>query len=395
MDPSWLALAALGLGVIVGGGAVGFFVAAGRTGARVKDVASPRVPEGVDQVLSALESAGVVVDPSGNVVRASPGAVALSLVWDDRLAHPQLDDIAREVRETGETITRDVDIVRGRFGDSRRVLSVRAARLGTRFILLLADDRTEAERLDEVRRDFVANISHELKTPIGAVGLLAEALEPAADDPAQVRRFASRLHEEQQRLARITGDIIRLSRLQAAEVLHQPLPVNVRTVVEQAVDRNRVAADRGSVDVVVGGQLDSVVVGDEEMLVVAIDNLVSNAVTYSPEGGRIGIGVSVADGAIEISVTDQGPGIPEEDRERVFERFFRVDPSRARGTGGTGLGLSIVKHTVQNHGGSVRLWSQQGHGSTFTIRLPQATEGGTSRVAVDEGVHRDDSHPAR
>ncbi|MET0885826.1 MAG: ATP-binding protein, partial [Mycetocola sp.] len=366
--------AALLLGLLVGGGfATGLFYAA-RRGERVAGVVTPSVPDGVSQVLDALETAGIVVDPSGNVVKVSPGALALGLVRDGRIAHAEIGRIADIVRNTGEPITEDVDLSRGRFSDATLHLGVRAARLGTRYVLVLAQDHTESRRLDEVRRDFIANISHELKTPIGAVGLLAEALEPAADDPVQVRKFAARLRTEASRLARLTGEIIDLSRLQAADALHQPELLNIDAIVAAALDQNRVAADAHGVALVSAGDRGAKVYGDEALLVVAVHNLIANAITYSPPRGRVGVGISRKDGLVEIAVTDQGVGIPEEDRDRVFERFFRVDQARSRNTGGTGLGLSIVKHTVQNHGGEVKVWSLVGKGSTFTIRIPEAPE---------------------
>jgi two-component system sensor histidine kinase SenX3 len=254
-------------------------------------------------------------------------------------------------------------------------------------VLLLAEDRTESFRLDAVRRDFVANISHELKTPIGAVGLLAEALDGASDDPEQVRRFAHRLNEESQRLARITQDIIELSRLQAADAPGNAERISARNVVSAALDQNRVAAEARNIELVVKGDKSAEVLGDETLLVTAVHNLVSNAIQYSPDDSRIGIGVRTIDGVVEIAITDQGEGIPEGDLDRVFERFFRVDQARSRNTGGTGLGLAIVKHAVQNHGGEVRVWSQPGRGSTFTIRLPEAPPSTVSREETNRDIH--------
>jgi two-component system sensor histidine kinase SenX3 len=251
-------------------------------------------------------------------------------------------------------------------------LHVRVARLGTRFVLVLAEDRTEAHRLDEVRRDFVANISHELKTPIASVSLLAEALDQAADEPEQVRRFAGRLSVEASRLARITSEVIELSRLQARDALRPDVLVDVDEVIAAAVDQNRVVAAAKRVDVAVRASTKAAVYGDRALMVVAVHNLVSNAIAYSNEGGRVGIGAKVDGGTVEIAVTDQGIGMEAEELDRVFERFYRVDQARSRNTGGSGLGLSIVKHTVQNHGGDVRVWSQPGRGSTFMIRLPVA-----------------------
>lgn len=374
MESAWLVPLSLAFGALVGAGVMTVLVVSARRGARAASVVSTAVPDGVDQVLEALESAGVVLDPSNNVVKASPGAMAFGLVWNQALVHPELIAMVERVRRDGESVTQELELSRGPFGDANIFLFVRVARLGARYILLLAEDHTESYRLDEVRRDFVANISHELKTPIGAVGLLAEAMQAASDEPEQVRRFAKRLTKEAERLARITQEIIELSRLQAADALTKPEVVGIDHVVALAIDQNRVAADSSRVEIVSGGDAGAEVYGDEPLLAVALHNLIANAIQYSPHGSRVGVGVSNADGIVEISVTDQGIGIPDDERDRVFERFFRIDPARSRHTGGSGLGLSIVKHVVQNHGGDVRVWSQPGNGSTFTIRLPEASQ---------------------
>jgi two-component system, OmpR family, sensor histidine kinase SenX3 len=378
----WLVPVALAFGLIVGVGATLLIVAAHRRGTRAVAVVSPALPEGVDEVIDALESAGVVLDPSNNVLKASTGALAFGLVWNQALVHPELVQLVDQVRRSGEPVSREMHLSRGPFGEAHIDLLVRVARLGTRFTLLLADDRTESYRLDEVRRDFVANISHELKTPIGAIGLLAEAMDSAADEPEEIKRFAKRLVIEADRLSRLTHEIIELSRLQAADALGHAERIELGHVIAQAVDRNRVAADTHGIRIVVGGEKKAEVYGDEQMLVTAIHNLIANAIQYSPDASRVGVGVSTHDGIVEVAVTDQGVGIPESERERVFERFFRVDSARSRSTGGTGLGLSIVKHVVQNHGGDVRVWSQPGSGSTFTIRLPEASHATAAILGV-------------
>ncbi len=374
MDSALLVPLALALGALLGGGAVVTVIAAARRGRMAAEVASTTVPDGVDQVIDALESAGVVLDPSNNVITASPRAVTLGLVWHRTLVHPRLVELVDRVRRSGEAVTEELELSRGPLGDAALHLSVRVARLGSRFMLLLAEDRTESYRLDAVRRDFVANISHELKTPIGAIGLLGEALGHAADDPVQVRRFAEQLTKESSRLASMTQEIIELSRLQAKDALSHPEIVELDLVVAAAIDQNRVHAEAQRVSLASGGMKGLRVWGDEAMLITAVHNLILNAVQYSPSPSRVGIGVTAADDVIEIAVTDQGIGIPEDELDRVFERFFRVDQARSRTTGGTGLGLSIVKHVVQNHGGDVRVWSQPGRGSTFTIRLPRVLE---------------------
>jgi two-component system, OmpR family, sensor histidine kinase SenX3 len=384
MDPAWLVPLTLAFGVIAGVGITTIVVLAARRGRRAVEVSTPEVPDGVDEVIDALESAGVVLDPSNNVLKASPGAIGLGLVYNQALVHPDLVALVDQVRKDGIPITRELNLARGPFGEAMIYLSVRVARLGVRYILLLAEDRTESFRLDEVRRDFVANISHELKTPIGAVGLLAEAMAEASDDPAQVRKFAEQLTKESERLARITQEIIELSRLQAADALTKPDLVDIDHVVAMAIDQNRVAAESHDIRLVSGGDAAAEVYGDEALLVVALHNLVSNAIQYSPDGSRVGIGVTEADGIVEIAVTDQGIGLSDDERDRVFERFFRTDPARSRHTGGSGLGLAIVKHAVQNHGGDVRVWSQHGHGSTFTIRLPAASHAAVASSGAAE-----------
>ena len=381
MDSAWLVPLSLAFGVVVGAALVSIMHFAARRGERAVHVVSSAVPDGVDQVIDALESAGVVLDPSNNVVKASPGALAFGLVWNQSLVHPELVKLVDQVRRNGDSVAEELELARGPFGEANIFLFVRVTRLGARYVLLLAEDRTESYRLDAVRRDFIANISHELKTPIAAVGLLAEALQAASHEPDQVRRFAKRLTKESERLARITQEIIELSRLQAADALAKPDVVDIDSVVALAIDQNRVAADARRITIVSGGDAGAEVYGDEPLLVVALHNLISNAIVYSSKGSRVGIGVSNADGIVEIAVTDQGIGIPEEDRERVFERFFRIDPARSRRTGGSGLGLSIVKHVVQNHGGDIRVWSQPGSGSTFTIRLPEASHATAASLA--------------
>lgn len=375
MDPAhWIVPAAIAFGLIVGVGLTIAFMAAHRRGQNAVAVVTPMVPDGVEEVIDSLESAGVVLDSSNNVLSASTAALAYGLVWNEALVYPELVALVDRVRRDGIPVSQELHLTRSLFGEAQLHVQVRVSRLGSRFMLLLAEDRTESFRLDEVRRDFVANISHELKTPIGAIGLLAEALELAKDEPKEVKRFAKRLTIEADRLARLTQEIIELSRLQAAEPLASATKVDIDAVIAQAVDRNRVAAESHRISLVSGGDAGAEVYGDEQLLVTAVHNLIANAIQYSPDGFRVGVGVTVGGGVVEIAVTDQGVGIPEGERERVFERFFRIDNARSRHTGGTGLGLAIVKHAVQNHGGDVRVWSQQGSGSTFTIRLPEASQ---------------------
>ena len=265
-------------------------------------------------------------------------------------------------------------------GDRSTSFAVRVAPLGAPLgasdgggglVLVLAEDQTESRRVEEVRRDFVANVSHELKTPVGALALLAETVEDAADDPEAVRRFAGRMRYEASRLTSLVQDLITLSRIQAAEPVPDPAPVKLDAVVAEALDRCRMKAGARGIELVETTDSGLVVLGDEDLLVTALRNLLDNAVDYSPEHTRVLVTTTRAsDYTVEISVADQGIGIPERDRERIFERFYRVDPARSRATGGTGLGLAIVKHVTVAHGGNVTVWSKVGAGSTFTLRLP-------------------------
>jgi two-component system sensor histidine kinase SenX3 len=243
------------------------------------------------------------------------------------------------------------------------------------LVVVLADDQTYARRIEETRRDFVVNISHELKTPIGAISLLAEAAEDAADDPPAVRKFASRLSVESARLSDLVSQIIDLSRLQADDPLANAEEVDIDEILADAVDRCHVDAQQRQVSLTVAGTTGCRVLGSSRQLSVAVGNLVENAVVYSDPGARVVVAAHRQarsdDDYVEITVSDNGIGIPSGELERIFERFYRVDYARSRANGGTGLGLAIVKHIAATHGGEVSVWSQPGHGSTFTIRIPE------------------------
>lgn len=338
------------------------------------DAGEPALPAGAAEVLAVVGRAFVVLDDVDGVVRASPAAYAYGLVRGHTVVHKELLDMTAGVRRDGVILERQLELPRGPLGHGTIIVQVRAAMLGEEYILLLADDRTEITRTEEIRNDFVANVSHELKTPVGAISLLAEALESSADDEAAVRRFAQRMHKESARLAALVQDIIELSRLQGASVIQEGRPVDINAVIAEAVDRSQLPAESKNITIVVGGRTDGKVFGDQDLLVTALRNLIDNAIRYSPANTRVGIGVRSREGLVSISVTDQGEGLSAEDQERVFERFYRVDSARSRHTGGTGLGLSIVKHVASNHGGEVTLWSQPGQGSTFTLRLPEMEE---------------------
>lgn len=360
----------LALGIV---GIIAFRLSQARS-SRLPQVDEPVLPEGAAAVLSVIGRAFVILDDVDGVVRANPASYAYGLVRGHTLVHNELLTLVRQVRADGVIAESQYELQRSTLGAGQLIVHVRVAPLGDEYILLLADDRTEITRTEAMRNDFVANVSHELKTPVGAIGLLAEAITEAADDPKAVRRFSTRMDKESRRLAALVQDIIELSRLQASDAIVQGQEVNVDSVVAEAVDRNHLIAEEKGITITVGGHLDERILGDADLLMTAIRNLIDNAVRYSPENTTVGVGIRQRDGYAQISVTDQGPGISAEEQERVFERFYRVDSARSRQTGGTGLGLSIVKHVLANHGGEVSPWSQPGHGSTFTIRLPLADE---------------------
>ncbi len=356
------------------------------------------LPPGVDTVLSVLSSSAVVLDESDSVVKASSAAYALGLVRGGRLAVEPMLHMARDTRRDGEIRQVELDLPRRGTGRGEALaVSARVAPLGSRLVLLLVEDLTEARRIEAVRRDFVANVSHELKTPVGALSLLSEAVMDASDDPEAVERFAGRMQIEATRLTNLVQELIDLSRVQNDDPLEDAEPVRVEELVAEAVDRCRQQAGSKQITMASGGTADLSVWGNRSQLAAALGNLVENAVNYSPARTRVGIAarkLAVPGGdLIEIAVTDQGFGISEKDRERVFERFYRVDPARSRATGGTGLGLAIVKHVAASHGGEVTVWSSEGQGSTFTLRLPESgvvrgrTTGGP---LVDNGAVDDD-----
>ncbi|MDC0770267.1 sensor histidine kinase [Streptomyces sp. HD] len=369
----------------------------------------PVLPPGVDTVLSVLRSSAVVLDEGDAVVKASSAAYALGLVRGGKLSVEPMLQMARDTRRDGEIRQVELDLPRRGTGRGEALaVSARVAPLGSRLVLLLVEDLTEARRIEAVRRDFVANVSHELKTPVGALSLLSEAVMDASDDPEAVERFAGRMQIEATRLTNLVQELIDLSRVQNDDPLEDAEPVRVDELVAEAIDRCRHAAgtkqitmasnvgvpegpDQGGGGRRAGGTEDLSIWGNRGQLAAALGNLVENAVNYSPARTRVGIAarrISAPGGdLIEIAVTDQGIGISDKDKERIFERFYRVDPARSRATGGTGLGLAIVKHVAASHSGEVTVWSSEGQGSTFTLRLPEA---GAARDRAQQHPDLDD-----
>ena len=357
-------------------------------GTRLRAAQQPaRLPPGIASVLSVLSSSAVVLDSNDRVLRASAAARAFGLVKGDRLMVTELAALARQVRRDGEIREGEFEVPVPRLGGRTTSFAVRVAPLGATIgggglVLLLAEDQTESRRVDEVKRDFVANTSHELKTPVGALALLAETIEDAADDAEAVRRFASKMRQEAQRLTNLVQDLITLSRIQAVEPVPDPRPVALDTVVAEAVDRCRMRANARGITLASVGSRGLSVLGDEDLLVTALRNLLENAVAYSPEKTRVVITTrKTPEGHAELSVADQGIGIPERDLERIFERFYRVDPARSRATGGTGLGLAIVKHVMAAHNGKVTVRSVEGDGSTFTLYIPLRSDHASNGAA--------------
>jgi two-component system sensor histidine kinase SenX3 len=251
---------------------------------------------------------------------------------------------------------------------------VRAVDIGGGYVAVEAADVTEAHRVERVRRDFVANVSHELKTPVGALQLLSEAIQDAVSgddaDLAAVGRFAERVRHESARLGRLVSELLELSRLQGAEPLPQREPCSVDRIIAEVIDRSRIAANAKGIELRVLGARGLTAYGNEGQLVTAVTNLVENAIAYSLDNTRVDVIVGNGSAAVQISVRDEGIGIEPRDLDRIFERFYRADQARSRATGGTGLGLAIVKHIASNHGGRVEVSSTLGGGSTFTLRLP-------------------------
>ena len=371
------------MGAVVAGGAVLAWHVSDRQQHRVRHTEDPAVPVGVAQVLSVLRSSAVVGDDADVVLKASAPAYAMGLVRGTALVSDDLADLVRQVRRDGQI--RETELVMSRPGAPARHVTARVAPLGARLVLALVEDRTRERRVEAVRRDFVANVSHELKTPVGAIRVLAEAVQDAADDPEAVKRFAHRMLVESDRLSELVQQVIELSRLQGDEPLDAPTEVDVDEAIRTAVDTSAIDAASKRISIVTGGTFGLRVFGNGEQITAAVANLVANAVSYSEEEATVLVSTKADEDMVEISVVDQGIGIPAGEMDRIFERFYRVDPARHRSTGGTGLGLSIVKHVAATHGGDVRVWSVEGQGSTFTLTLPRyqpAPTGPTNQEAT-------------
>ena len=333
--------------------------------------ASSKLPEILLNTLSNLEEDSLILAPGEVVLFKTPGVDKMGILKEERLENSELLATVRVVRRSNQKQTGSIDIPRGPIGDGRHELTVKVLPLTeNQNVLVLLSDESEAQRIHDVRRDFVANISHELKTPIGALSLLSEAVLGAKDEPESVVKFATRMQAEAKRLTDLVQEIINLSRLQDSDPLREAEKVYVSSLVKEAIDQSHINAQNRGVTITFKEEIPAIILGDRDQLTMAIQNLIDNAINYSPENTKVSVTSKIKDKIVEISVTDQGIGIPQTDLERIFERFYRVDPARSRQTGGTGLGLSIVKHVAAKHGGDVKVWSAQNVGSTFTLMLP-------------------------
>lgn len=337
--------------------------------------AQTEISSGVIDLLKVIDAEYIILSASDVVLENSQGILSLGILREMRIGSQPILNLVRAVRRSGKYEEETLELPRGPLGSGTHGLLVRVTPMGSDgLIAILIFDDSEFARLNSMRRDFVANISHELKTPIGALSILAEAVLEAADDPAAIKKFASRMQIEAVRLSELVQEVINLSRLQDEDPLQDAKVLDLAVIARAVIDECRLSADKRKIEIVIADSPSCMVLGDQSQLHMAISNLIQNAVNYSPESTRVGVAVTCTDDLVEFTVTDQGVGIPEKDLERIFERFYRVDPARSRETGGTGLGLSIVKHVASNHGGDISVWSLEGQGSTFTLRLPRAKD---------------------
>ena len=322
-------------------------------------------------LLHAIDAESLVVAPGEAVIYYSDGINTFNIIRDERIQNKELTNLIRAVRRSNQQLDATMELPRGPIGAGTHDLLVRVTPLGDEgLIAVLIFDDSEMRRLDSIRRDFVANISHELKTPIGALSILSEAVLEASNDPEAIVKFANRMQSEAKRLSDLVQEIINLSRLQDDDPLKNGKSVEISEVISEAIEQSRLNAESRKITIAFEDNTEAYVNGDRNQILMAVHNLIENAINYSPDSTRIAVTLKTKNDLAEISVSDQGIGIPEKDLERIFERFYRVDPARSRLTGGTGLGLSIVKHIATNHGGDVSVWSVEGAGSTFTIRFP-------------------------
>ena len=361
--------------LIVGAAVIAAAIVADRRRARQNTSSRTLVPHRTRQVMEALQGGVIVVDRGRRAAASNAHAVGLGLARPDGALHSDVADLAELAWESGDPREGDVAVKRGVLGASATV-HVRVTPLDDALALAVANDRTEQRAAELTRREFAVNVSHELKTPVGALVLLAETIDASADDPDTVREFAGKIGKESRRLSKLIQEIIEISRIQGTESVLERKEVSLKEVVSEAVDAAQTSAEARKIALTASFSAPAKVLGDRDLLVMAVRNLIDNAVAYSDEGGSVTAVVDGEGDVASVAVIDRGIGIASGEQERIFERFYRTDPARSRATGGTGLGLSIVKHVAAQHDGEVTVWSRLGVGSTFTLRLPLYRKGG-------------------
>ncbi len=362
----WLGLL---LGIVIGASFAVAVIKLRHAGQVRRENIRPKIPQAAKQILGQLPEAAVLLDSALQAVYANTAATdASSPITDELICAPEFLKEMRQVMDTGAPflhLPHTDDLT-----DSTRI---RAFRLKRRFVVVIVDDVGHAQRVEAMRRDLIANASHEFKTPVAAISLLSEAISEAADDAETVRSFADSLTQEARRLSLLSRDIIHLSEAQSELEAQHREPVDIVALVQEQVESHRSFAEGRNVALTLTlprHNQPAIILGRPSALGIAVSNVLTNAIEHSTPGSNVGIGVSVAAHELEVAIADHGPGIPDELQDRVFERFFRTDPARARSDGGTGLGLSIARNTLRSHGGDVTLWSQVGVGSTFTLHFP-------------------------
>ena len=357
------------LGALLGGTTI-YFLVTPKNKPEQQNLISNSSRNLILKLIQSLPDIVIWVDGDNKIKYASEVALNLNIAREDKIQIEALETLISMARKIDEPLIKKVKAKRP-LGIAKLNLDTWVMRLERGEVLLWAQNNSVVSRVETMRRDFVANISHELKTPVGALSLLAEAIEESGKDSESIQKFAKRIGPETKRLTNVIRDIIDLSQVQSDDPLATANPVEVDRVINDAVDAVQLLADLNNVEIAQVNEPDVKIVGDEYQLVMAIRNLLTNAITFSPASSRITVGAKLKDGVVEITVSDQGIGISLENQSRIFERFYRVDPARSRSTGGTGLGLAIVKHVCENHGGEVSVWSVPGQGSTFTMKFPQ------------------------
>ena len=332
-------------------------------------VRSPDVPSHVIDTVTAFGGFTLLLTKKHKIIHASPLAKSLLPHQSDLLVDPDLVSVAEEAWSSGELIVRPCRATT--LGPFHEIV-IQAAVIADHWVLLTVTDRTAEVQAIQTRRDFVSNIGHELRTPVTSVGLIAQALHSCARDPQAVEHFASRLDQVAQRLEKLVDGVLALAQAQDSLPGQDMAQLRMSEIIDHAVLQALETARIKGVKLKTKLRADVVVQGDKEALTTALENLIANAIHYSPKGSRVTVASETdeAEATVSVHVIDQGIGISSEDQLRIFERFYRTDRARSQRAGGTGLGLAIVKHTAVSHGGSVSVDSHPGSGSTFTLTLP-------------------------